>query len=177
MLGRPTACVAAALAPIDGQTEATKEHSDRARCGVIWYGCCSCLDVVRLAVVLAAPARGTKQLVHAFRLVASPTSLEPGCLGCRVWTEDHETCVRYEEVWATEEAMRLRVRSEGFTRLLELLEQAPEAPSLQFDFVTDTRGLDYVEEVRNMDAAPGPDLKSLSTWLLILGLLFTTLPA
>jgi quinol monooxygenase YgiN len=133
--------------------------------------------VVRLAVVLAAPARGTKQLVHAFRLVASPTSLEPGCLGCRVWTEDHETCVRYEEVWATEEAMRLRVRSEGFTRLLELLEQAPEAPSLQFDFVTDTRGLDYVEEVRNMDAGPGPDLKSLQPWLLLLALFFTAFPA
>jgi len=133
--------------------------------------------VVRLAVVLAAPARGTKQLVHAFRLVASPTSLEPGCLGCRVWTEDHETCVRYEEVWATEEAMRLRVRSEGFTRLLELLEQAPEAPSLQFDFVTDTRGLDYVEEVRNKDAGPGPDLKSLQSWLLLLALFFTAFPA
>jgi len=110
--------------------------------------------VVRLSIVLAAPVRGTKQLVHAFRLAASPTTLEPGCLGCRVWTEDDDACVRYEEVWATEKAIRLRVRSGGFTRLLELLESAPEAPSLRFDFVTDTRGLDYVEEVRNMDAPP-----------------------
>jgi len=142
----------------------------------MWYGCCSCRGVVRLAVVLAAPARGTKQLVHAFRLLASPTSLEPGCLGCRVWTEDHESCVRYEEVWGTEEAIRLRVRSEEFTRLLELLESAPEAPTLQFDFVTETRGLDYVEEVRNLDASPGIDRNSLRTWLLLVGALVSTLP-
>ena len=132
--------------------------------------------MVRLAVVLAAPARGTKQLVHTFRLLASPTSLEPGCLGCRVWTEDHDACVRYEEVWATEEAIRLRVQSEGFTRLLELLESAPEPPSLRFDFVTDTRGLDYVEEVRKMDPSPGIDRKSLGSWLLLVGVLFSTLP-
>ncbi len=142
----------------------------------MWYGCCSCRGVVRLAVVLAAPARGTKQLVHAFRLLASPTSLEPGCLGCRVWTEDHESCVRYEEVWGTEEAIRLRVRSEEFTRLLELLESAPEAPTHQFDFVTETRGLDYVEEVRNLDASPGIDRNSLRTWLLLVGALVSTLP-
>jgi len=133
--------------------------------------------VVRLAVVLAAPARGTKQLVHTFRLLASPTSLEPGCLGCRVWTEDHDSYVRYEEVWATEEAIRLRVQSDEFTRLLELLESAPEAPSLRFDFVTDTRGLDYVEEVRKMDASLGIDRKSLGSWLLLVGVLFSTLPA
>ena len=108
--------------------------------------------MVRLAVVLAAPACGTQQLVHALRFLASPTRLEPGCLGCRVWTEDSdESTVRYVEEWATEEAMRLRVRSERFTRLLEVFESAPEAPCVQFDFVTETRGLDYVAEVRNRD--------------------------
>ena len=85
--------------------------------------------------------------------------------------------MRYEEVWATEEAIRLRVKSEGFTRLLELLESAPEAPTLQFDFVTETRGLDYVEEVRNMDASLGIDRNSLRTWLLLVGVLVSTLPA
>ena len=44
--------------------------------------------------------------------------------------------------------MRLHVRSERFTQLLEVLEAAREAPCIQFDFVTETRGLDYVAEVR-----------------------------
>ena len=112
--------------------------------------------MVRLAVALAAPARGTEQLVHALRLLASPTSIEPGCLGCRVWTEDsEESTVRYEEEWATEDAMRLRVRSRRFTRLLEVLESAPTPPRVEFDFVTETRGLDYVAEVRDRDRNAG----------------------
>ena len=132
--------------------------------------------MVRLSIVLAAPARGTKQLVHAFRLAASPTSIEPGCLGCRVWTEDRETCVRYEEVWASEEAIRRRVQSAGFTRVLELLESAPEAPSLRFDFVTDTRGLDYVEEVRKKNGSPGSTgSPPLQPWVLLLGALLSTM--
>jgi quinol monooxygenase YgiN len=105
--------------------------------------------MVRLAVVLAAPARGTRQIVHALRFLAVPTSLEPGCLGCRVTTGGaDESVVRYEEEWDTEEAMRNRLRSERFTRVLEVLESAPEPPTVQFDFITRTRGLDYVEEVR-----------------------------
>ena len=108
--------------------------------------------MVRLAVALVAPAFGTPQLVHALRFLASPTRLEPGCLGCRVWTEESdESTVQYVEEWATEEAMRLRVRSERFTRLLEVFESAKEAPSIQFDFVLETRGLDYVAEVRSRD--------------------------
>ena len=107
---------------------------------------------MRLAVELATPALGIQQLIHTLRFLASPTSLVPGCVRCRVWTEDNDdSVVRYEEEWATEEAMRLRVRSEQFTRLLEVLESAPEAPRVQFDFVTESRGLDYVEEVRNSE--------------------------
>jgi quinol monooxygenase YgiN len=108
--------------------------------------------VVRLAVMLAAPASGIQQLVDALRFLASSLRIEPGCLGCRVWVEDtDESKVQYVEEWTTEEAMRLRVRSERFTRLLEVLEAAREAPCVQFDFVTESRGLDYVAEVRDMD--------------------------
>jgi quinol monooxygenase YgiN len=115
--------------------------------------------MVRLAVVLVPPACGANQVVHALRLLASPTRIEPCCLGCRVWIEDgEEPTVRYVEEWTTEDAMRLRVRSERFTRLLEVLESAPAPPSVQFDFVTETRGLDYVEEVRNIDGLLGSPL-------------------
>ena len=69
-----------------------------------------------------------------------------------MWTEvTDESKVRYVEEWTAEAAMRLRVRSDQFTRLLEVLESAAEPPCVQFDFVTETRGLDYVAEVRERD--------------------------
>ena len=65
--------------------------------------------MVRLAVALAVPGRGPTDVVQALRLLASPTRAEPGCLGCRVWTEDSDECtVRYVEEWASEDAMRVR---------------------------------------------------------------------
>ena len=111
--------------------------------------------VIRLAVALRAPARGTGAVVHALRVLGSPTSLDPGCLGCHVWIEDEDqSLVRYEEAWVTEDGMRARIRSHAFTRFLEVLESAPEAPVIRFDFIGDRRGLDYVEEIRGAD---GPD--------------------
>ena len=47
--------------------------------------------------------------------------------------------------------MRLRVKSERFTSLLEVFESSREAPTVQFDFVRETRGLDYVAEVRDIE--------------------------
>jgi hypothetical protein len=43
--------------------------------------------------------------------------------------------------------MRARVLSDRFTSLLAILESSEE-PRVQFDFVTTTRGLDYVAQVR-----------------------------
>jgi hypothetical protein len=44
--------------------------------------------------------------------------------------------------------MRERVASDAFTRLLAVIEASEGLPEVQFNFVTKTRGLDYVAEVR-----------------------------
>ena len=80
-----------------------------------------------------------------------PMMLTDGCLDCSAWVEPDWT-VHYQESWATEARMRARVRSDAFTRLLSVIEASEEQPLLQFDFVTKTRGLDYVEEVRGCSA-------------------------
>jgi hypothetical protein len=56
--------------------------------------------------------------------------------------------VFYVEDWVSEADMRRRVRSMHFTSLLAVVESAKD-PRVRFDFVTLTRGLDYVAEVRN----------------------------
>ena len=103
--------------------------------------------MVRLMVALQASSTSLAQeLLEAFRFLGLSTRLEPGCLGCSSWA-DPEWTVRYVEEWATEEDMRRRVQSESFTSLLAVMESA-ERPEVQFDFVTKTRGLDYIEEAR-----------------------------
>ena len=104
--------------------------------------------MVRLHVALRASAHGAHDLLEAFRFLMVGTRLESGCLGCWAWTDPDGT-VHYVEEWATDEDMRRRVHSSRFTSLLAVLESAHEPPRVQFDFVTATRGLDYVAEVRH----------------------------
>ena len=104
--------------------------------------------MVRLTVALtAASARGAQNLLDALRFLSVSARLESGCLGCSAWM-DSDSTVRYAEEWATEADIRRRVRSESFTSLLAVVESAQE-PQVQFDFVTATRGLDFVAEVRS----------------------------
>ena len=104
--------------------------------------------MVRLSVALrAASARDANELLETLRFLMTTTRLEPGCLDCSAWAESDLT-VHYGEGWATEIDARRRVRSAGFTSLLGVMECASAPPVVQFDFVTRTRGLDFVEEVR-----------------------------
>ena len=103
--------------------------------------------MVRLTVAVKASARESSHLLEAFRYLILATRLQPGCAGCSTWA-DPDRSVHYTEQWQTEEDMRRRVISDTFVQLLAILESSEEQPLVQFDFVTRTRGLDYVTEAR-----------------------------
>ena len=69
-----------------------------------------------------------------------------GRVGSSAWM-DLDSKVHYIEEWASESEMRRRVRSEQFTSLLAIVESSRD-PYVQFDFVSETRGLDYAAEIR-----------------------------
>ena len=56
--------------------------------------------------------------------------------------------VRYTEEWLTEDDLRRRLRSDTFEHLVTLMEDATQPPRIEFTLAHETRGLDFVEEVR-----------------------------
>jgi hypothetical protein len=103
--------------------------------------------MVRVNVTLnAASERAAANLVEGLQFQIVGTQLEAGCLNCSAWSGADLT-VHYVEDWATEADIRRRVRSERFTSLLAVVEAADKA-DVHFDFVNETRGLEYVVEVR-----------------------------
>ena len=105
--------------------------------------------MVRLTVTLSPSSqRYVQDLLDAFRFLMLGTRFQPGCRECSVWV-DPESTVHYIEEFETEADMRQRVRSSKFTSLLGVIESAHQPPCVQFDFVTSTRGLEYVSQVRN----------------------------
>jgi quinol monooxygenase YgiN len=103
-------------------------------------------------VTLNATTGTAPKLVAALRTLMGAVRLQPGFVACTVWTTEREEegglLVHYEERWADEAAMQARVRSDQFTRLLEVVERSPEAPQVEFEFVARRHGLEYVEAVR-----------------------------
>ncbi len=78
-----------------------------------------------------------------------PARAEKGFLNCQVSLDvDDVNALRYEERWESGEDLENQVRSPRYAKLLALMESASEAPSLEFHFVSETRGLEYVAALR-----------------------------
>lgn len=103
--------------------------------------------MVRLVVVFSATSeREAQKLLDGLRFLEPHTRLQTGCLACSNWREADLTLHHMEE-WETEADIRYWLRTEAFRALLEMVEAAHN-PTVQFDFVATSRGLDYVAEVR-----------------------------
>jgi quinol monooxygenase YgiN len=107
------------------------------------------IAMVRLTISFTAPsARSAQDLLDAIRFLVLGARLEPGCHGSNAWADPDYT-VHYVEEWTTEADLRRRVRSDEFTSLLGIVDSARE-PRVQFDFISSSRGLDYVAEIRGV---------------------------
>lgn len=99
----------------------------------------------------SAPLR-TADMVKALRMLLRAARAEKGFISGRLCLEaDDPDAVLYKERWQTREDFEEQLRSSRYTRLLALMESASEQPSLEFHFVSETRGLEYVAAVRGVE--------------------------
>ena len=107
--------------------------------------------MIRLTLSITAASGESWRLIDALRSLMAPTRRERGCVSCQLALSSESSDpmrISYSEVWSSEEDLREQVRSDRFSRLLELMESALEPPQLEFQLPGGARGLDYVEEVR-----------------------------
>ena len=90
------------------------------------------------------------ELVHALHSLMRSARAQKGFITCGIYLDaDAEGAICYEERWETRLDLEEQLRSSRFTHLLDLMESAKEQPCLEFHFVSETRGLDYVAAVRD----------------------------
>jgi quinol monooxygenase YgiN len=105
--------------------------------------------MVQLVLKLKVTQARVLDVVHALRAVASAGQWNHGWLRAQAYGDlGDPDAVYYVEDWLTPDDAAREVRSARFSRLLELMETAVEPPDLQFQFINEVRGLDYVAEVR-----------------------------
>jgi len=98
---------------------------------------------------MTLPAGQEGDTARALQAMCDTTRACPGCVGGGVFQQVGRPAeILYLEIWDEAGALEAHIRSPEFERLLAILETSPAPPSLTFRFVTETRGLPWVEELR-----------------------------
>ena len=112
-------------------------------------GCHMLSTGVRMTIEWHVPFGQTRPITMALHSLAADTRTTRGCVGCSVTADiGKRGTVRYVEDWQTEDDLRRRIQSDTFSKLVTLLEDAIQPPRIEFALDQETRGLDFVEEVR-----------------------------
>ena len=78
-----------------------------------------------------------------------PLQAAPGFISCHLCQEAGDAnIICYAEEWLTPEDLDRQIRSSHYTRLLGIMETAAEPPEFRLNWVTDVKGLEYLEAVR-----------------------------
>ena len=87
-------------------------------------------------------------MTEALHTLMASTRAEPGCVACSVSADlADKGVIRYSEEWQSEDALQRQFTTDRFKSLVALVEDATEAPVVEFNLPGGTRGLEYVEEV------------------------------
>lgn len=105
--------------------------------------------MIEVHLRLPTTANDTASIARALTSVMLSAQIDRDCARTQLAadTEDPNTLV-YVEEWPDRERLERRIRSERFGALLAVMENCPAAPVLEFRFLSETRGLDYVADVR-----------------------------
>jgi quinol monooxygenase YgiN len=108
--------------------------------------------MVQVRVCLAAKVGCAHLLVAALLPLMRRAQQSPGCSAAHVLADVNDANVFwYQEDWQDTQALECRVRGEQFDQLLALMETAARPPILEFLTLEGSRGLDYVEAVRQAE--------------------------
>lgn len=92
-------------------------------------------------------------LLETIRGMLEPARVERGCLSYRLYedVEDRNAFVLVEE-WKTQKDLESHIRSDSQRRLLALTDILSRQPELQFNTVSQTAGMELIDEVLHRTA-------------------------
>ena len=102
----------------------------------------------RMTIQWLVPVGKARSMTEALHTLMASTRAEPGCVACSVSADlADKGVIRYSEEWQSEDALQRQFTTDRFKSLVALVEDATEAPVVEFNLPGGTRGLEYVEEV------------------------------
>ncbi len=101
------------------------------------------------SVGVVGPPYKHEELGRGLRSLVGPMRVEAGCIGCRLFHDAADpNAFQLEAYWKTQDDLARHVRSEVYKKLLFLMEMGIEPPTIEFHEVSQTRGMDFIQSVR-----------------------------
>jgi quinol monooxygenase YgiN len=109
--------------------------------------------MVQAARTMVVHPRRRAEMLQTLRSLMLPLQAEPGFISRRLCQEaDDANTICHAEEWHTPEDLDRQIRSNHCTSLPALMEEAAEPPELRLNWVTEVKGLEYLEAVRLCDS-------------------------
>ena len=108
------------------------------------------MNLFLLRVVLASQ-KHQEEALKILRLLMGPTQVQPGCLACEVFQQEptqKPLQVYFLEKWETQDHLERHIRSEAFRKVLAVMDLGCEPPEIEFDTVSQTRGMELIQALR-----------------------------
>ena len=107
-------------------------------------------STVRMTLSWHVPIGRSRSVTVALHSLMVAARGEPGFVSSSI-SADVATLagVRYIEEWVSEDHLRRMLLSDHFSQLATLIDDAIDSPSVSFALPTGTRGIDYLNEVRD----------------------------
>lgn len=106
---------------------------------------------VSLEVVLADDQR--QKFLSILRPLLEPTSCEAGCTRCAVWMNiSDERRFRFLTEWQSVADLDRYLESGRFREVLVATELSEEAPVIEIQTISETRGFEYVAQLLGSDS-------------------------
>ena len=105
---------------------------------------------VVISTIRTFPSRDERrQVLGILRSVQGPTQAQPHCQSCGIYEEDDfENSILFMERWDSEVEFERHIRSDSFWRILAAVELSRKRPEISFDFVSETKGIALIEDLR-----------------------------
>ncbi len=104
--------------------------------------------MIRMRLQITPPRGKRRDLLSAFRLLASRAAVRTGCTYCGLDLDEESLDIVYLEVWNSWDELEEYIRSDSYLHLLQLMELSASGPDLVFEGPDRTCGLDWVQAVR-----------------------------
>ncbi len=104
--------------------------------------------MIRGTIRMEVPNGHLEDVTRLLRELIGPARAMPGCLDCCLCQEVQTHRICFTSEWETEENLRRFIKSESFRSLLIAMDLASEKPSVRFETVSHTLGMDYINSVR-----------------------------